>query len=254
MASLRFAAKLSAADNRPLTTHMLEHRHREPEWMVEESVDPKLLADSLAFIRRVNRWLGYTRATLGHLERFSKHWKPGERITMVDLATGSADIPRAILKWADHRGFDVRIVAIDRHTVTARQAADGPVDPRLTILQGDVFNLPFDTGSFDYALTAMFLHHLDDAGAATVLRTMGNLARRGVIVADILRSRRAYAWITLFTLMANPMVRHDARVSVAQAFNKREIIALRENAGLNFAAFYRHFGHRFILAGEKPSH
>jgi len=221
--------------------------------MDEESVDPALLADSLAFIRRINWLLGYTRATLYHLDRFSRRWKPGERISMIDLATGSADIPRAILKWADRRGFDVRIVAVDRHAVTAREAARGPADPRLKIVQGDVFDLPFEPASFDYALTAMFLHHLGDDEAARVLSTMARIARRGVIVSDILRHRRAYAWITLFTLGANPMVKHDARTSVRQAFNREEVLALRDQAGLGFARYYRHFGHRFVLAGESDS-
>jgi hypothetical protein len=47
------------------------------------------------------------------------------------------------------------------------------------------------------------------------------------------------------------MVRHDGRVSVAQAFTQPEIISLRNQAGVTFAGFHRHFGHRFILAGEK---
>ena len=139
---------------------------------------------------------------------------------------------------------------MDRHAVTAKEAALGPADPRLTIVQGDVFNLPFEPGSFDYALTAMFLHHLSDEEAVGVMSTMGRLARRGVVISDILRHRRAYAWIKLFTLWANPMVKHDARTSVAQAFNRPEVLGLRDRAGLGFARYYRHFGHRFVLAGE----
>jgi ubiquinone/menaquinone biosynthesis C-methylase UbiE len=231
----------------------LAHRNRQPEWMDEPGADPGELRKSLAFIRRVNRWLGYTRATLKHLKRFSRNWKPGERIDIIDLATGSADIPRAILKWAGRRGFNVHIVAIDLHEETARAAqAAGPPDPRLKIVQADVFNLPFDSGSFDYALTAMFLHHLDDDQVVAVLRTMSALARRGVIVADLLRHYRAYGWISLFTALATPMVRHDAKVSVAQAFKKNEVQKLRGASGLLFARYYRHFGHRFVLAGEKP--
>jgi hypothetical protein len=80
---------------------------------------------------------------------------------------------------------------------------------------------------------------------------MDRLARRGVIVADLLRHRRAYAWITAFTLLANPMVRHDARISVKQAFTGPEICALRDQAGLRYATYHRHFGHRFVLAGER---
>jgi hypothetical protein len=80
---------------------------------------------------------------------------------------------------------------------------------------------------------------------------MARVARRGVIAADLLRHRRAYAWITLFTAFAGPMVRHDARASVAQAFTKGEVLRLRERAGIGFADYHRHFGHRFVLAGER---
>jgi SAM-dependent methyltransferase len=230
----------------------LSQRRREAEWMDEDGVDPRLLNDSLRFIRRINSLLLYTRATISHLDRFSRSWEKGRRIEIVDLATGSADVPRAILQWADRRAFDVHITAVDRHAVTAQAAmAEGTGDPRLSILHADVFNLPFADRSFDYALTSMFLHHLDTDAVVAVMATMGRLARRGVIIADLIRDRRAYLWASLFTALANPMVRHDARVSVAQAFVKGEVIEMRDRAGLEFALYRRHFGHRFVLAGER---
>jgi ubiquinone/menaquinone biosynthesis C-methylase UbiE len=169
----------------------------------------------------------------------------------LDLATGSADIPRAILSWADRRRLDVRIVGIDRQGPTIDVARRRTADPRIQLVQCDVFDLPFETGSFDYVTTSMFLHHLSDDEAVEVMRTAARLARRGVIVADLLRHYRAYAWISLLTLASGRMVRHDARASVAQAFTKGEILRLTNHAGLTFVQYYRHFGHRFLLAGEK---
>jgi SAM-dependent methyltransferase len=222
--------------------------------MDEDTVDERELRRSLRFIRWINALLGYTRATLSHLQRFSTRWKPGERIEIVDLATGSADVPLAIVRWGRARGFDVRVVGVDRHAKTIDAAREATVhEPRIRIVQGDALSPPFHAGSFDYAVCSMFLHHLSDDDAVTVLANMGRLARRGVIVADLLRHRRAYAWISLFTLGANPIVRHDARVSVRQAFSKPELLALRERAGLGFADYHRHFGHRFVLAGERAT-
>jgi len=231
----------------------LSSRRRTNEWIDAPDADPGELRRSLRFIRRVNRLFGYTRSTLGHLERFSRRWKPGETIHILDVATGSADVPRAILRWVGRHPlkFDVRVVANDRHATTAREARLQSPGPRLHIVRADALDLPFADGSFDYALTSMFLHHLDDADAVRVLGQMSRVARRGIIAADNLRHRRAYAWITLFTAFAGPMVRHDARASVAQAFTKPEVLRLRDRAGLDFAQYYRHFGHRFVLAGEK---
>ena len=229
----------------------LTHRNRQAEWMDEPDADPHQVHQSLRYIRWVNRLLGYTRATLSHLDRFSKRWTPGERISMVDLATGSADIPRAILRWAQRRGFDVRIVGVDRHPEISREALAGHHDPRLTIVRGDALDLPFADNSFDYALTNMFTHHLDDEAVVRLLTQMNRIARRGILVADLERDRAAYRWISLFTLLANPMVRHDARVSVAQAFTRDEIVSLRDRAGISYCTYYSHFAHRFVLAGEK---
>lgn len=221
--------------------------------MDEDRADPEQLRRSLRFIERINHRLGYTRAILGHMELFSKSWRGRPTIRIVDLATGSADIPRAILKWADERGIHMHITALDRHPVTAKIAAEGPADPRLQIIQADVFDLPFEPRSFDYALCAMFLHHLDEERIVEVLRTMDKLARRGIIAADLLRHRRAYLWIRLLTLFAAPMVRHDACASVRQALTREEVLALRERAGIGYAQYHRHPAHRFVLAGERSA-
>src|SRR5438034_2637301 len=114
----------------------LAHRRRQAEWMDAPDADPVELGRSLAFIRRINSILGYTRATLGHLRRFSRTWKRGERIDVIDLATGSADIPLALLKWAGAAGFDLHIVAVDRHHQTAQMAEEEAAgDPRLRVVQ-----------------------------------------------------------------------------------------------------------------------
>jgi ubiquinone/menaquinone biosynthesis C-methylase UbiE len=227
----------------------LVKRRREAEWMDDPRADPETLQKSLRFIRRINYWLGYTRATLSHLEKFSRRWKKGQTIRIVDLATGSGDVPRAILRWAEKADWDVRIVGIDRHATTAAIARGG--ESKLSIVRGDVLEMPFADGSFDYAITSMFLHHMDDGEVVRIMATMDRLATRGVIVADLIRDRRAYFWIKVLTTFSNPMVKHDAAVSVAQAFTESEVLAMRDQAGIGYARFYRHFGHRFVLAGEK---
>jgi hypothetical protein len=86
---------------------------------------------------------------------------------------------------------------------------------------GVVFMLPFEAGSFDFVLTAMVRPHVDDGEVVRVMRSMGEIARRGVVVADLLRHYRAYLWVSLLTTFSIPMVRHDARVIVGQAFTKK---------------------------------
>jgi ubiquinone/menaquinone biosynthesis C-methylase UbiE len=228
----------------------LTHRIREQEWMDAPGADPVQLRKSLAFIRFINKYLGYTRATLSHLDQFSRRWKPTEPIRILDIATGSADVPLALLARAKSRNIPLHVTGVDLHPKTAAEA-QAAAGKDLSIIRADATNLPFADNSFDYAMTSMFLHHLDEDQIVQVMKEMSRVAKRGVLIADLLRTRRALFWINLFTLFANRMVRHDAIVSVRQAFQEHEILALRDRAGISFAKFHYHFAHRFVLAGEK---
>jgi 2-polyprenyl-3-methyl-5-hydroxy-6-metoxy-1,4-benzoquinol methylase len=227
----------------------LKTRHRQNEWMDSPDADPEELARSLVFIRRINSWLGYSRATIHHLNRLASGWDSRVELKILDVATGSGDIPRAILRWADRRKLKCRITAIDLHQSTLTAAIAEGRDDRLQFTRADATALPFADGSFDFVLTGMFLHHLDESAAIKVLQEMDRVANHAVIAADLIRSRRAYFWISLFTLLANPMVKHDARVSVAGAFSRDELISLCGKAGLDYLKPHRHFGHRLVLAG-----
>jgi len=175
------------------------------------------------------------------------------------LALTDAEIQYFVRAVVERTATDAQIaswlMAVWQRGLTARELATLTTaiteaqDSRLQFTRADATALPFADGSFDFVLTGMFLHHLDEPAAIKVLQEMDRVANHAVIAADLIRSRRAYFWITLFTLLANPMVKHDARVSVAGAFSRDELISLCGKAGLDYLKPHRHFGHRLVLAG-----
>jgi SAM-dependent methyltransferase len=228
----------------------LKHRRRFDELMDAPDADPRQLDDALAFLRKVNTRLGYTRSTIRHLDALVAGIEPTRPLRVLDVATGGGDVPRALLVHGERVGRAMEVVGIDLHDRTIRYASAQGADPRLAFVRGDATALPFADRSFDVATASLFLHHLDEDVIVRVLREMARVSRVGLIVGDLLRRTRAYAWISLFTLLANPMVRHDARVSVRQAFRRGEILTLASRAGLQSVAFHEHFGHRFVLVGR----
>ncbi len=126
-------------------------RRRSEEWMDAPEVAPSDLRASLAFIERVNRWLGYARTTIQYLESFSRGWPTGAPIRLLDVASGSADIPRAILAWCDRARPDIRlsITAADLHPVTLEIARSRSSDTRITFVRADAMRLPFLGGAYD---------------------------------------------------------------------------------------------------------
>lgn len=220
------------------------------EWMDHPDADPALLAHSLVYLRRINRLLGYVRSTLQHLDVLTRHLPRDRELTILDVGTGGADLPEAVCAWADCQGRRVRVVGVDLHGRTLAAARRSIDDPRIALLRADALDLPLPDQSVDVAVCSLFLHHLDDAHVVQALREMRRVSRVGLIAGDLLRHRRAYLWIKLLTLTANPMVRHDAPISVLQSFRAPEILDLARQAGLPSPTIHRHFGHRFVLASR----
>ncbi len=233
---------------------MLTARRHSREMMDDPAVDRGELDRSLRFIRRINRRLGGTAAALGLLQRQSSSWPAGEVVRVIDLGTGSADIPLAMLGWARARGLRVHVTAVDSHPTTLELAREHVGDvPDIELVCADARRLMdrFRPGDFDYAHAGMFLHHLDDIEVMTVLRVMDRLTTRGLIWNDLLRGPVEAVGVRLLTLGAPAMVRHDGIVSVAAGFKRHEVLDLARRVGLPHVQYRRHLFGRFTLVSTK---
>jgi len=161
---------------------------------------------------------------------------------VLDVAAGAADMCRDLAR----RFPNLRFIAFD--------LSDWMLDLAGGVLRvrGDVRRFPFRDRSVDVIITTHFFHHLTDDQIVGVLKEFDRVARRGIIVNDLIRNRRALAWIKLFTLWANRYVKADGPQSVRKAFTLREVETLARRAGLGWLQVRRHFGHRFTLAGLRP--
>jgi ubiquinone/menaquinone biosynthesis C-methylase UbiE len=234
---------------------MLERAH-EPERMDDRAIAPDALALALADLRAVNRWLGGTRIVRRHLARLLDRLPAGS-YRVLDVATGSADIPLALARWARRARKDQRLdfVATDLHPGTVAAArANAAADPDVRIEQADALALPYADGAFDFALCATALHHFERRDAVRVLRELGRVARRGVIVSDLRRSRAALLGARLLAATAwrrNPITRHDGPLSVRRAFTPAELRELAKEAGLAGARVSRHAVFRVALVVDR---
>jgi hypothetical protein len=193
------------------------------------------LRECLADVARLNGVFGGRLVTLGHVRRLLRRVPAGRVATVVDLGTGSADIPRALVRWARRAGRPIRVFAVDRDAATLDVAARATRGyPEIVLLQADALALPLAPRSVDVAISALTLHHLEPSAAAAVLAAMDRTARVGFVVNDLYRSRAAYAlvWLATRVLARNRMSRHDGPLSVLRAYTPQEVRALCARAGL----------------------
>lgn len=227
------------------------------ERMDEPGQDPAELGRSLADLRGVNRWLGGTRIVLHHLARLvARHPRPAYRV--LDVATGSADIPLQVAAWARSRGIRMRVTATDLHPTTLAFARRGAAaDPDVRVEAADALHLPYGDGAFDVVLCSTALHHFD--ARADLLRVLGEMDRVGAlggIVNDLRRSRPALAGARLLAATVwrtHPVTRHDGPLSVRRAFTPAELDELARAAGLAGARVHAHVPFRVALVWEKEA-
>lgn len=236
-------------------------RVRTPELMDAPEARREDLDGALRFIRAINRRLGGAKGLISCLERWSRNWPKDRPVTLIDVGTGSADIPVAARVWALERGFDLRVLGVDSHATTLQLAEEHVAGQRVEVREGirllraDALKLSetIGPGEYDYAHAGMFLHHLSDIEVMTMLAIMDRVAKRGICWNDLSRSPFARLGVRVLTLGANQMVKHDARVSVEAGFTKREATDLAKRVGLDYCAYRSmFFAQRFVVSGEKP--
>ncbi len=225
------------------------------ELMDEPGRPPSELAHALSDLRGVNRWLGGTRVVLRHLARLIDR-NPRERYRVLDIGTGSGDIPLSILRWAKARGIGMEIVATDNHPTTLELARRHTAEAReITIESADALALPYEDRAFDLALCSTALHHFDaEEDVVRVLREMDRVTRIGFIVNDLARSRAALVGARLLAATVwrrHVLTRHDGPLSVRRAFTPAELRRFASTAGLAGARVHAHVPFRVALVVEK---
>ena len=208
------------------------------ELMDQPSTDPVLVAESLADLAWMNRWLGPT-ATIGNqMGRLLGHSRP-KRLRVLDVAAGGADMLAALDRWCGRRGIEFEGVALDfgRETVrvaTAMLSGNGQAE-RIRIVCGDARALPFGDRRFDVAICSTFLHHLEGDDAAVAVREMARVSDLGIVVSDLRRGHfgQLGAWMLANTVWRRHLyTRHDSIASMRAAYTAREARELAKRAGL----------------------
>ena len=219
---------------------------------MDDHSPPQTTVDEVyAFLGAINRWLGGGRATLRRFEDFSTQWSHGESVHVLDVACGGGDLARDLVAWGRRRGFDVRVTALDlspRALVSARRRG---ADDRLQFVCGDVHRAPHRDQAFDYVICALFFHHLTDDEVVQTIQSFDRLARRGIVINDLVRGWRHLFWSWLFTRPFNDVLRNDGPLSVRRAFRPDELAELSSRSGVRWLSIQRHFGHRMTLGGER---
>ncbi|MFO0783258.1 MAG: methyltransferase domain-containing protein [Phycisphaerales bacterium] len=234
----------------------LAKRQLEPELMDDPHLPERDHDRALAGLARVNV-LGQGARVLWPFVRREALAVAGSRrpLIVLDVATGSGDIPVALARWAAAAGLACEWHAMDRSAHALARAVGRAQDAGVTLHphEGDVTQGV--EGKYDLVLSSTFVHHLEEEAAVRALRHMAAACTRRLVICDLRRSTLGLAtvWMVSRICSRSPVVHFDALASVRAAFTPAELRALAERAGLASATVHSIWGERMILEWSPPA-
>ena len=201
-----------------------------PELMDRPQARSPELERDLSNLRQLNKWFGGHEIMRNSLQRWIQ---PHDELRVLDLATGSGDMPRLVADFGRRNGCRLKIDAVDRQAATLEIAQTLSTGyPEINYFEGNALEWG-DDGAYDIVLCSLALHHFSEEEAIRLLRRCKNLSRRYVLVADLRRGFLASAGVYLLTAIVfrEPMTKYDGRASAARAFSFSELRAMAAQAG-----------------------
>lgn len=238
----------------PTPARGLRDRCRLPEVMDDPTLHEDLHHAALAGLRRINQVSRSGAVLWPALRRLaSEQTRP---LRVFDVACGGGDVVVSLSRRARRAGVDIQIDGCDISDRAVRHAAQfaGQCSPASHwFVQRDALRdeLPAD---YDVMTCSLFLHHLSEHDAVTLLKRMAAACRQAVLISDLRRTQVGYflAVAGCRLLTRSPVVHVDGPLSVRAAWQDREVKSLARRAGMSAAALTRHWPQRFLLSWRKP--
>ena len=224
-------------------------RDRRPELMDDPRLDPAEHRRALAGLARVNAFTGSVKLLWPPIRELAKRYS--RPLKILDIATGSGDIPLGLQAKAKRVGVALELHACDLSSVAIETAKQQVGADAIRFFTADVLNEPIHSG-FDLITCSLFLHHLDDCEVKELLKKL-SASTEHVLISDLVRSRFHYlsVWLGVHLLSRSPIVHADGPLSIRGAFTIAEMKALAVESGMPTAVIRSAFPCRMLLSWSR---
>jgi 2-polyprenyl-3-methyl-5-hydroxy-6-metoxy-1,4-benzoquinol methylase len=229
--------------------HSLRQRRLQPEIMDQPDLEQARHWHALRGLARIN-WLSGSAGILWPSIRQLAEESRSQPLRVLDVACGAGDLCIALHDRAARRGLNLHLQAVDispKAIEYARKRAEA-AGATVQFFQQDVLAGDWPS-ECDVVYSSLFLHHLKEDQAVSLLRVMSRAARKLLLVSDLSRSRLGWMAACLVTRLVttSDVVHTDGPRSVEGAFTPEETLSLASRAGLKNAKVVRRWPFRFLL-------
>lgn len=223
------------------------YRTTEAEMMDNFLIEGEMHKEALDKLVVINKWLGGNSITINGLKSLLKNEPKGSIISIMDLGCGSGEMLRIIADYGRKNDYLFKLSGIDANENTVDYARKLSTNyPEINFIKKDVLNEGVEDLNFDIALSTLFLHHFTNEEIVDLLNKVVKKARKGVIINDLHRSKRAYYLFKMICLfISNPMVKKDGFTSIRRGFKKNELFLLSKKIHHTASTIYWKWAFRY---------
>lgn len=219
---------------------------------------PDLTDDDLQrvceFNEFLNRRMGGHASILSFLNACEPRWPPNRAISILDANCERGDLSRAIVRWARGRRRDVRVLAVSpSKRIIEMATGHRPSIPEIAYDCRSYRDPSFlQAQQFDYVVSLSLLNQYSLEEAGSVLKKFEMLSKRGLVIADWLRTIGAACVLGgVARIWGEETARREIVETIRQGFAMGEVRKLTKNASTDFVTVRRRFGLRFTVSGER---
>jgi len=226
----------------------------QPELMDDPALPAEEHRRALRGLARLNALSGSVGVLWPEVRKLAREL--GRPVRILDVATGSGDVPLGLWKRAERAGLKLDLSACDISPVAlgAAEVRTRSAGATVRYFAADALAAPLPSG-FDIVTCSLFLHHLPDDRAVTLLGRLAAATERLVLVNDLSRSRwnLGLVWCATRLVTRSRVVHVDGPLSVRGAFAPSEAEGLARRAELTGAIVAGRFPCRWLLTWRKPA-
>ncbi len=203
-----------------------------PEILDSDACSPADVEISMRDLGMVNRWFGGITTTQKMVERVA-HSCRLDRLSLLEVAAGSGEVPRRVQQNLARRGISLDITLLDR----ARSHFSDEIRSRkIHTVLGDGLALPFCDSAFDVVSCNLFAHHLDAQQLPRFVLEGLRVSRRALLINDLVRHplhlglvyasrpimRSRIAWLDGVTSVRRAYVPEEIQPMIASALSSQD--------------------------------
>jgi SAM-dependent methyltransferase len=222
---------------------MFLKRSYDPEILDDFSIQDERVDSALKELKTINFLLGGNRISREGIKMFNT---PGSSMTILDAGAGASDILLRIKR----KHNSLNIYCLDKNQRSCFYLKKHSKD--VTVICGDVLNLPFDT-HFDIIHASLFLHHFNEDELTRIITCLLEISNRGIVINDLRRTIIAWSGIKILTLLFSRSneVKYDGPLSVRKGFIKKDWIDILNKISTSGYVIKRRWAFRWLIVIRK---